>query len=199
MTHGAVLAGGASSRMGSPKALVELAGQPLIHHALAAVEAAGLKPIVTAKPSSSLPALGCPIVREPAEPRHPLCGILAALRAAEGRPIITVGCDMPFLTGSLLAWLASLDAPLTVCEAGGDLHPLLARYDPSLMPDLDAALVRGDAMRATVLALDPRIVGEPELSRFGPPERLCFNVNEPADLIEAQRLARDASRSPQHR
>jgi molybdopterin-guanine dinucleotide biosynthesis protein A len=179
--------------MGSPKALVELAGRPLISHAVAAVEAAGLQPIVTAKPSSPLPPLDCPIVREPEEPRHPLSGVLAALRALEGRPIIAVGCDMPFLTGPLLAWLASLDAPLAVCEAGGELHPLLARYDPSLIEDLDAALARGDAMRAAVTALGPRIVGEPELSRFGDPERLCFNVNQPADLVDAQRMAERAS------
>ena len=52
---GAVLAGGASRRMGEPKALVELAGRPLIAHAVSAVADAGLEPVIVAKPDSPVP------------------------------------------------------------------------------------------------------------------------------------------------
>ncbi len=193
---GAVLAGGAGSRFGRPKASVELGGRPLIAHVLDAVAAAGLDPVVVAKPSSRLPELSCPILLEPEQPRHPLCGILCALRASNARPVIAVACDMPFVTPPLLAWLASLDERLAVCETEAGLHPLLARYDPSLIGALEQALLRAEPMREAVSALGPHLVGEPELRRFGSPERLTFNVNDISDLEAAERLAARAPPAP---
>ena len=51
----AVLAGGLGSRIGGDKALVQLAGRPLISYPLAAAQAAGLDAVVVAKRSTSLP------------------------------------------------------------------------------------------------------------------------------------------------
>ena len=53
MTLVAVLAGGASRRMGAPKACVELGGRPLISYPLEAAAAAGLSAVVVAKDASS--------------------------------------------------------------------------------------------------------------------------------------------------
>src|SRR5215207_877879 len=114
---GAVLAGGRSRRMGSPKALVELAGRPLIAHVLTAVEAASLEPVVVAKPDSLLPLVSCRVLREPAEPIHPLYGLLTALAASDGRPVVALACDMPFVPPGLLEWLAGLGGSAVVVEA----------------------------------------------------------------------------------
>ena len=181
---GVVLAGGAASRMGQPKAAVELAGRPLISYPLAALAEAGLEPIVVAKRDTELPELGFAVLREPTEPRHPLCGVVAALRAAEGRAVVALACDMPFVPPGLLAWLGALEEPVVVCEAEGRLQPLLARYR-GVAGELEAAITRGDASRDAVSALGPRVVGEEELRGFGDPSRICFNVNEPADLARA--------------
>jgi molybdopterin-guanine dinucleotide biosynthesis protein A len=184
---GAVLAGGASRRMGEPKATIELAGRPLIAYPLAAVDEAGLDPIVVAKPSSPLPDLDCQVIREPVEPLHPLAGILAALGGSGGRPVVAVACDMPFVTAELLAWMGALDAAAAICEVG-EHKPLLGRFEPRIAAELEPALARGDAVRDAVAALDLHVIDEEELRRFGDPERLCFNVNEPADLSAAERL-----------
>ena len=185
---GAILAGGRGSRIGGPKALVELAGRPLISYPLAAVETAGLEPLVVAKPSSELPALGCRVIREPEEPQHPLCGIVAALRHAGARPLVAVACDMPFAGAGLLAWLGSSPEPLVVASLGGRLQPLLARYDGALLPALEEALTGRWALRRTIESLRPRLIAEAELARFGEPRRLCFNVNTPADLEQAEQM-----------
>lgn len=186
---GVVLAGGASRRMGRPKPMVELADRPLISFPLAAIEAAGLEAMVVAKPSSKLPALGCRVVEEPERPRHPLLGVITALREAGG-PVVVVACDMPFVTGPLLGHLASIDAPLAICEAGGRLHPLLGRYDPALVGPLEIACGRGEPVTRAVRALRPRIVGEDELRRFGLPEHLCANLNTDRDLRAAEARAK---------
>ncbi len=42
--------------------------------------------MVVAKRDSPVPELGVPVIDEPAEPRHPLTGIVAALRDDESVP-----------------------------------------------------------------------------------------------------------------
>lgn len=185
---GAVLAGGLGSRLGGAKATFELAGRPLVSYPLAAVEQAGLEPLVVAKRDSDLPPMGCTVLREPDLPRHPLCGIVAALRHAGPRPLVAIGCDMPFAGAPLLAWLGSAPEPLVVPSLEGNLQPLPGRYDGALLPDLQDALARGEPLRRTLESLRPRLAGEADLARFGDPRRLCFNVNTRADAQRAERL-----------
>lgn len=185
---GAVLAGGAGSRLGGAKASTELGGRPLIEYPIAAAEAAGLKPVVVAKPDSKLPPLTVRIIREPDRPRHPLCGIVAALRCAAERPAVVIGCDMPFVSPALLGWLASTREPLVVPVLDGRPQPLLARYDASLLPELEAALAAEEPLQRTVGSLRPRLLPERTVARFGDPQRLGLNVNAPADIELAERL-----------
>ncbi|HEY0391567.1 MAG TPA: NTP transferase domain-containing protein [Solirubrobacterales bacterium] len=185
---GAVLAGGRGSRIGGAKATAELAGRPLISYPLAALAAAGIEPFVVAKPASALPPLSCPVIREPELPRHPLCGIVAALRAAEGRPVVVVACDMPLAAPPLLAHLAAANGRLLVPAPAGRLQPLQARYAAELLAALEAALEREEPLRRTVESLTPSLLGEEEIARFGNPGRLFFNVNDGDDLRHAEQL-----------
>jgi molybdenum cofactor guanylyltransferase len=153
----------------------------LISYPLAALSAAGLDPVVVAKSQSPLPELDCPVLREPALPNHPLCGVIAALRFSDDRPVVVVGCDMPFVTGPLLAWLARHDG-LVVPEVDDRLQPLIARYEPGDVDAFEIALRHEKSMSEVIAGLQPRIVGEHELRRFGDPSRLCFNVNDSSDL-----------------
>lgn len=186
----AVLAGGRSARLGRPKATAPLADRPLISYPIAAAREAGLDVMVVAKPDSELPELGVPVVHEPAAPHHPLCGIVAALRELRA-PIVALGCDMPFVPAELLAYLAALPEPAAVCDAGEQgLQPLLARYEPSVLPELARALGALLPLREAVWTLGPRVLGERELARFGEGATLAFNVNDAADLAAAEaRLA----------
>ncbi len=185
---GAVLAGGAGRRIGGTKAMLELGDRPLISYPLAAVREAGLEPVVVAKRGSQLPPLDCRVIHEPDRPQHPLCGVLAALQYAQARPVVVVGCDMPFVSSRFLAWLSAASEPLVVPSVHDRLQPLLARYGQQLAPALTEALDHSQAMQCTVESLRPRVIGEPELASFGEPWRLCFNVNTPADLEQAVRL-----------
>lgn len=185
---GVVLAGGHGNRIGGEKATVELAGSPLIHFPLAAVEEAGLEPMVVAKTDTALPPLNTRVIREPDLPRHPLCGIVAALRSAAERPLVVVGCDMPFVSAALLAWLGSAREPLVVPALGGVLQPLPARYGPALLPALEAELNREAPLLRTVESLQPRQIAEEDLERFGEPRLLFRNVNTHEDLKAAERL-----------
>jgi len=187
---GVVLAGGASSRMGVSKATLELDGIPLAERALRPLRAAGLELVVVAKEGDALPRLDAPVWIETRAERHPLAGILEALERAGGRAVLVCACDMPFVTPELVAHIAA--GPGTVVpEAGGRLHPLLARYEPAAVGTLAAALEVCAPLHEAVRDAGAAIVTETEIAAFGDPERLLFNVNTPADLARAQDLLRD--------
>jgi molybdopterin-guanine dinucleotide biosynthesis protein A len=185
----AVLAGGLGERLGGAKPSVALASRPLVGYPLEAAADAGLEAIVVAKRSTVLPPLEVEVVYEPEEPRHPLCGIVAALRFAAARSpipaVVTLACDMPFLTGSLLAWLAGRDGAV-MAQLEGRAQPLLARYPVEGLALLARSLAEGRSLRSALGVLAPSIVAERELRRFGDPTRLCFNVNDRGDLRTAQ-------------
>jgi len=138
-----IFVGGASKRMGSPKGLLPMGGQPLILRALAAVP----YPVVVvgdATPYRSL--IGEVSVLED-EPKGigPLGGLRALLVAAGG-PAIALACDMPFFEREDVVALAShsSDAPI-VAARRERFEPFFARYDAvRVLPAIDDAIARGD-------------------------------------------------------
>lgn len=188
----AVLAGGRGERIGGEKPTRALAGRPLLDYPLAAAREAGLEALVVAKGETSLPSrLAERVVVEPEEPHHPLCGVIAALEYAGQRApapaLVLVGCDMPFLTAALLAWLAAALEPAVLLELGGRPQPLPARCRPEHLPALREALAAEAPLREALRSLAPAIVDERELACFGDPRRLCFSVNDAEDLATAER------------
>jgi molybdopterin-guanine dinucleotide biosynthesis protein A len=100
---------------------------------------------------------------------------------------------MPLVPAKLLAWLAQLEEPVAICEVGGRLEPLLGRYSPEISEQLQVSLDAGAPMREAVAALDPFVIPEDRVARFGDPERIFFNINTPDDLAEAERMLGDTT------
>jgi molybdenum cofactor guanylyltransferase len=190
-----VLAGGSGRRLGGAKAVTPLGGRPLLAYPVDALRAAGLDPVVVAKPATDLPDLDVPVVRDEDIVEHPAAGIVAALRALH-RPILVCACDMPLVSPDLARFIASVDAPLVVPQVAGRIQPLFARYSPPLLLALESALASERSLIALVERLDPRIVGEEELERFGDPARLLTNVNTPEELAAAERALADPGPTP---
>lgn len=184
----AILAGGEGRRLGGGKPQAQLAGRPLLAHTLAAAAATGLETVVVAKRDSPLPPLPCKVLYEPDAPMHPLCGIVTALSRLE-RPVVGVGCDMPFLSASLIGRLAGLHRPAVV-TLRGEPQPLLARWTPAQLPALEAALSASLPLRRAIAGLPdelaPMTIDETALTPFGDLEMACFNVNDRDDLKRAE-------------
>ena len=182
---GVVLAGGGGRRIGGDKAMVELEGRPLLHYPLSVLRAVVDEVAVVAKQSTVLPGLDVEVAiwLEAEEPRHPVAGIMQALRCARGRPVVVVAGDMPFVTRGLVGALArerSRGAAAVVPRAAGRLEPLCARYEPralSALAGCDLASPVGDL----VGALDTRILEWPDEEPF-------FTVNGPEDILQAAAL-----------
>ncbi len=176
----AILAGGAGSRIGGDKALVQLAGRPLIAYPLAAAEQAELARVVVAKADTRLPPLPATVsvLREPDEPRHPLLGVLTALSAFPA--VIAIPCDMPFIDADALVELAAMPQQLATLYAG---EPFPSLYRRGALPALRAAVGSNRSLRS--------VHADSACARVSDPAALTFSVNTPADLAAAgQRLSR---------
>ncbi len=178
---GAVLAGGAATRLGGAKATAQLAGRPLITYPIEALAQAGITPVVFAKQGSDLPEQEVEVVTEPDEPRHPLAGVVAALRHAGARGALVLPCDVPFVSPMLLRILASATSTTTV-RSGGRIHPLIAFYSCESLEHLESAMAAGASATAALEDLNPEWIDAIE--------RETFNVNTLDDLARAEDLLR---------
>ena len=97
---GAVLAGGASSRMGADKAFIEIDGAPMVVRAVQALRAAGAGPVlVVGGDDDRLGALGLDAVPDRYPGEGPLGGVITALGALDAydgvlEAVVTLPCDV---------------------------------------------------------------------------------------------------------
>ena len=93
---GAVLTGGASRRMGTDKALLEVDGVAMAVRAAGALRAAGASRVVAVGgDAEALDALGLEVVPDDHPGEGPLGGILTALAAVEDEVVVVLACDLP--------------------------------------------------------------------------------------------------------
>lgn len=145
---GYVLAGGRSSRMGQDKALLPLAGKPLVEHAVTKLRRLCAKVSVLSG-NPELAAYG-PLVADNFGGSGPLGGIEAALLDSEFAWNLILPVDMPFLPTRLLDdWMYSaLQEPIrdlrisTLC-VDGQAYPTLLLIHRDVSPYLRADLKLG--------------------------------------------------------
>ena len=140
---GLLLTGGASRRMGTDKALIEVGGRRLVDRA-AAVLGAVADPVVEVGPGWS----GLQAVREDPPGSGPLAALsagAAALRAAgHDGSLLVLAVDMPRVGIELLRLLAGRAGTATaVPRAGGHPQPMCARYGPDVLVAVDERLAAG--------------------------------------------------------
>jgi molybdenum cofactor guanylyltransferase len=199
-----VLAGGRSSRMGSPKAALDWHGSTLLRRVtgiVARVVAPGPVVVVSA-PGQELPALdgAVEVVADEREGRGPLQGLAAGLAAVGDRALVTYvsSTDVPLLHPAFVGRvLAALDEDVDVAlpEVGGYRQPLSAGYRVDLLGTIND-LIAADRMRPAFLFEQSRVLymseadllREGSVARLDPDLRSVSNLNEPADYEQALAL-----------
>lgn len=194
---GAILAGGLAARFdGMPKGLELIDGRRILHRvagALAQVSDALL--LVANAPDADEWLPGTPVTRDLVCGAGALGGLHAALAHAGGA-VLAVAWDMPFLSPSLLGELRRIgerggaDAVVPESTPEGAPEPLCAYYAPSCLAAAERALADGELRLGAFLAgLRVERIPYARVVDWGDPRRLFFNVNTPAALLEARRLA----------
>jgi molybdopterin-guanine dinucleotide biosynthesis protein A len=186
MAAAAVLAGGASRRMGRDKATLAVGGVELASLVLAAAARVADPVVLVAPDGHPARRLAAPAVADPGQ--GPLAALAAALGALEAEHVLVLAGDHPGLRVELLAHLVALagEAEAVACRRGPRLEPLVAVYRRA--PALAAARARlagpaGDHSLLGLLAgLRTLVVEEPEWRRVDPDGRSFVDLDDPADL-----------------
>ena len=204
---GFVLAGGLSSRMGGDKALVHLAGEPLIAHALRTLREAGLSSAIAGARSAL--SKFAPVVPDPTPGLGPLSGICAGLASTSTRYAVFLPVDLPFAPPSLIAFLlrhASVTGrAVTVPSASGFDQTFPAVLERSVLHTLQSELAAGHGGCFQAFHVAARVSGEPIgrvsvelLTQSGqvahpralPSYQWFLNVNTPSDVERAESICR---------
>ena len=182
-----VLAAGASSRLGQPKALVEIEGIPLIQHLVERLEGAGLEPVIVSNAEVgvdillALPNRTIVINPNPDAGRTGSlqCGLKQILDTKGGQrafKLLVVPVDRPGFSEKTLQMMMEMEICACPSKDGRGGHPLL------LMPD-DVAMIH---------AAEPDI----PLRELCQPERfevddlhLHLNLDTPGDIEVLRDLA----------
>ncbi len=200
---GFVLAGGQSSRMGRDKALLPLAGRPLIQHAMSILRDAGLKAAI-AGARAPIAEFG-PVIADSRAGEGPLGGICAALASNSARYAVFLPVDLPMLPASLIAYLvhhASVTAQaVTIPSMAGIAQTFPAVLDRATLPELESELDAGRrgclsgfqaaaaSFRQSVSPLPVELLiqaGQIADPRKLPAARWFLNVNTPQELERAE-------------
>lgn len=197
---GVILAGGRATRMGGgDKGLRSVAGQPLLDRVIDRLSAqCGPLALNANGDPARFARYGLPVLPD-SIPDHPgpLAGVLAGLdwAAAQGvDSIVTAAADTPFFPLTLVADLRAAAGPaglaLAASRDADGLHrqPTFGLWPVALRDDLRAALA--DGLRKIVLWTDRHDAGTAVFDATG--QDPFFNVNRPADLETAARMAQGA-------
>lgn len=202
LVAGVVLAGGRSRRMGGgDKALLPLAGEPMIARVIARLgrQAAPLAINANGDPAR-FAGFGLPAIADSvAGFAGPLAGVLAGMDwAAEHAPrarwIVTAASDTPFFPEDLVARFVSaighLDGAIALAGSGGKRHPVFGLWPVALADDLRAWL-KASETRKVLAWVDRHEMVEVEFGGFSVAGELLdpfFNVNTPEDLEVAEAI-----------
>lgn len=193
---GVILAGGRASRMGGlNKALVPLAGEPLVMHVIRRLLPQVGQLVISTDGSdcshSELEVFGLPLLPDLLQRyRGPLSGLYAALNyLVENGPadsLLLCPCDAPFVPNDLAARLQAAAAgagnPVVVVSWRGVLQPTFSLWHASHFGIVhDVAVSEGDSGLKQVLGLLPHVVVEWETCEPPP----FYNVNSPGELKAA--------------
>lgn len=204
-----VLAGGRSSRMGAPKAMLDWHGSALLRRVSGIVARAVDGPVIVVKaPGQELPALPTTVevVHDAREGRGPLQGLAAGLLAIGDRAQVAYASstDVPLLHPAFVKRVVSacgdgMDAALPEIE--GHRQFLSGAYRVGLLSIVEELIATDHlrlgrlAERCRVRSLDAAaLLADPDVARGDPELASARNVNEPADYERALALPAPAIR-----
>lgn len=194
-----ILAGGASSRMGRDKGLLDFGGVPLITHTARMIEplVAGVTVVGTPRRYA---ATGLRAIADQGAASHgsrgiqrgPLAGIATALAETRLPWNLIVACDLPYLSAAWVAWLLSRAirsrGEVVIPRTGRGLEPLAAVYRRECGAVIDAALAQGTRKVTDVIKeLRMDVVDRSEWRGIDPRGLVLKNMNTPRDYDAAQK------------
>ena len=174
-----ILAGGASRRMGTCKALLKINGETMLSRILRQLSEFDRVLLSTGDPTLG-EGLSVECTADLYPGMGPLAGLHAAFCAVDSEALLALPCDLPFFTKQAAEYLLDHmpeDADALVCmDSTGRIHPLCGIYRRSVLPALEARLKAGELRVMSFLySLNWKGLQDAEIL----PDKLFINVNSP--------------------
>lgn len=187
---GIILAGGKSSRMGRNKAFIEWEGVPLIERSLTTLRGIFAEVFISSNNPELYEKYQVKVVRDNYLDHGPLGGLEACVREADYEYSFFAACDMPYLNGEVIRFMADKisSEDILVPEIDGKLHPLHAFYHKNCLPVLESNL-RDKHLKLTKLIRQYGSViylQEKDFEGFQDIDRCLSNVNTPQEFLKLQ-------------
>ncbi|GAB7026876.1 molybdenum cofactor guanylyltransferase [Geotalea toluenoxydans] len=183
---GVILAGGASSRMGSNKALLPYRGGRFIEAIHRQLTAIFPEVIVVTNTPEQYRFLPCRTVGDIFPGMGALAGIHAGLFHSTTPAIFAVACDMPYLDDELIRYLAGRYNPagVVIPESDGGLEPLHAVYGRGCLDAMEKSLAAGKKRVVSFFdAVPVEVVPADLVACFDGGFNSFRNINTPADYF----------------
>jgi molybdenum cofactor guanylyltransferase len=197
---GFLLAGGASRRMGRPKAALVLGGETMLGRQIRLLRAVSRQVFIVGAAARSAGGVDGPVedfgvttFPDELPGRGPLAGIATALARTRTEFNLILSCDLPWMEAALLrllcrrAFMGGAEVTLPISR-GGREEPLCAVYRRRVLWAVRTTLAAGQGKvsrlfsKVRVERLEWR-----EFARAGFPVRIFDNMNTPEDYEAAKR------------
>jgi molybdenum cofactor guanylyltransferase len=189
----AVLAGGASRRMGVPKAALAFGRTTLLAHQTGRLADIFEEVFVVAKEKPSFDAGPAQLLLDRSPEQAPIHGLMRALEQAADR-VFLLAVDLPLITERVLRAIAArgleISAAAVVPRAEGSLQPLAAVWRRQVLPEARAHAARGDlSLQGLALEVGAEILPEEAWRALDPSGNSFANVNTIEQYVSARGMA----------
>jgi molybdopterin-guanine dinucleotide biosynthesis protein A len=193
---GFVTAGGRSSRMGCDKAWLQLGQHTLIERVIAALAPVTASVAIIAN-RDEYHRLGLPVYADTNIGIGPIEAIRTALANTSTELVVLAGCDLPFVTSELFAFLLDEAAGYeAVVPIGPDarIEPLCAVYSTRALEVVTDLIASGERKLSRLLEqVKTRLIAFDELRNLRGSELFFENINTPEDYRRALELLGQSS------
>ncbi|MHB8122337.1 MAG: molybdenum cofactor guanylyltransferase [Desulfuromonadaceae bacterium] len=186
---GVILVGGKSRRMGQDKALLPVAGIPIVKRLIDCLQGCFQHLLLVGDQPERFEQYQLPIVPD-IYPGSSLGGLYTGLKSVTTEHVFVTSCDIPFPNPELIRLICrqanSYDAVIPATKNG--LEPLFARYRQSALPATQAALETGNYRITSVLEqLQILRIESDALHAVDPDGRALLNINTPHEYAACPR------------
>lgn len=176
-----ILAGGKSTRMNTPKALLTVKGETFIAHVAECLTEQPEKIISVGQNGFSM--TGWQSVVDVQPNCGPLGGIYSALLCCKSEALLVLPCDLPCVTADFTKYLCSFSRSgwnaWVIRTRDKRLHPLCGVYSKKCLPIIEQMMSEENyRMRDLLERTDARVL---ELQNTPFPDGILCNVNTPQE------------------
>lgn len=182
---------------GSDKAQLVLDRRPLIERTVELLTNCFRQVLIVAPPQRNYLYPGVTLVSDEQPRCGPLMGLYSGLRASRHQLNFVMGCDMPFVSETLIHLLIAeaTKADVVVPIVRGFREPLLAVYNKTALPFIKNRLDAGQRKMVSFLdQVNVCEIAEQRLRTVDPHLRSFININTPEDLAQARKTSPPATK-----